>query len=115
MADRVPQRPGAALARTHLRRGHPTNHLGVPRRTPERGNAAEGTNARQRPRLVARGGIERPSFDDGVPVVSPDDVGPRLIEFAGVVDSGDREAFHRGYGFPTTGFTADPPCGYGNQ
>src|SRR2546423_6020982 len=115
MADRLPERATAALARTTLRPRKSTDQLGVPGRIAERRNAAEGTDTRQRPRLVARGRVERRPPDDGVPLVSADDVCSRFINLASIPDRPDGGASQRRSDFPRTGLTASPPRGYGHQ
>src|SRR5437763_11418939 len=106
MADRLPERPAAALARTALRPRYRADHLGVPGRVAERGTAAQGTDARQRPRVVARGRVERGPADDRIPLVSPEDVRPRFIDRAGISDRTDRDAAQRRCDFPGAGIAA---------
>src|SRR6266849_6172910 len=115
MADCLPERPAAALARTPLRPGNGADHLDVPGGIAERGNAVEGTDTRQRPRLVARGRVKRQPADDGVSLVPGEDVGPRFVDLAGISDPADRDASQRRFNFPRGGLTAPPPRGPGHQ
>src|SRR5438046_795939 len=110
MADRLPEGPAAAFARAVLRLGKRADRLDVPGRTGERGNAAEGTDARQWPRLVAWGRVEHCPADDVVPLVSAEDVGPRSIEPAGSANPPDRGASRIRSPFQRKGRAAPPPC-----
>src|SRR5262245_5350205 len=111
MAHRLPQRSTAALARPHVQPRNRADHLDVPRRTTETGNAAQGTDARQRSRLLARGRAEHRPNDRGVALVPAEDRGSRLVEFTGIADPPEREPSRRRSSLPGKDREAHSPRG----